>query len=344
MKKIGIFVVEDSILMQKVISDIFSHNSGFNVVGKAYRGEEALKQIPQLLPDVVTLDINLPDMGGLSVLKEIMSKFPSRVVMLSAYTKKGAGITMRALELGALDFISKPSGEISLDLYNFKEEIIYKMRVIAGIDIDKYLSNFRGMAVVEEISAIKKLVVIAASTGGPKAIIDIMSNIPAGISASFLIVQHMPKGFTKNFAERISSYSQIATKEAQDGDMILRGAGYVAPAGFHMVVESLPQAHKFCIRLDKNPRINYVRPSADVTFASVAELFGSDVIAVVLTGMGKDGQEGARQIKEKGGFIIAQDKETSVVYGMPGAVAETGIADKVVSLKDIPQEIIKRLE
>ena len=343
MKRISIFVVEDSILMQKVITDIFSHDPDFEVVGSAYKGEEALENIPKLKPDIVTLDVNLPDVYGLTVLKEIMSKFPTRVVMLSAYTQKGAEVTMKALELGALDFIPKPSGEISLDLYNFREEIVSKMKIVANIDINNYLSNFRGVPVAEEALAVKKIVVIAASTGGPKAIIEVMQKIPADIAASFLIIQHMPKGFTRTFAERISWYSSIKTKEAEDCDVVLKGAGYVAPAGFHMIIENIPNSvnDKFRIRLDETPLVNYVRPSADVTMNSVADLFGNNTIGVILTGMGKDGLEGAKSIKDKGGFVVTQDKTSSVVYGMPRAVADAGLADKVLNLYDIPKEIIR---
>ncbi len=343
MKKIRIFIVEDSILMQKVILDIFSSDSQFEVVGSASKGKEALEKIPKLNPDVVTLDINLPDVYGLIVLKEIMSRFPTRIIMLSAYTQKGAEITMKALELGAVDFIPKPSGEISLDLYNFKEEIISKVKIVSGINIDSYLANFRGIPVVEEAVAIKKAVVIAASTGGPRAIIELMQKIPSNINASFLIVQHMPKGFTKNFAERISWYSQIKTKEAEDGDMVLKGAGYVAPGGFHMIVEKLgeKERNRFRIRLDEAPFVNYVRPSADVTMGSFAELFGENTIGVILTGMGKDGLEGAKKIKEKGGTVITQDEESSIVYGMPKVVTEAGLSDKVLALSDIAGEIIR---
>ncbi|OPX30465.1 MAG: hypothetical protein B1H08_01630 [Candidatus Omnitrophica bacterium 4484_171] len=343
MRKIKIFVVEDSILMHKVIADIFSHDPVFEVIGGSYKGKDALDKIPRLKPDIVTLDVNLPDLYGLTVLKEIMSKFPTRVVMISAYTQKGAEVTMKALELGALDFIPKPSGEISLDLYNFKEEIISKMKIVADIDINDYLSNFRGVPVAEEALSVKKLVVIAASTGGPKAIIEIMQKIPSNIEASFLIVQHMPRGFTRTFAERISWYSSIKTKEAEDGDMILKGAGYVAPGGFHMVAEGITDdaGRRFRIRLDETPLVNYVRPSADVTMNSAADLFGNNIVAVILTGMGKDGLEGARSIKNKGGFVIAQDKASSVVYGMPRAVADAGLTDRVLSLYDIPKEIIR---
>ena len=346
MKKIRIFIIEDSILMQKVISDIFSRDPNFEIVGTAYGGKEALEKIPQLNPDVVTLDVNLPDMYGLTVLEEIMSKFPTRVVMLSAYTQKGTEITIRALELGALDFIPKPSGEVSVDLYNFRKDIASKIKIIAGVDFKKYLSDFRGVSVTEKILDVNRLVVIAASTGGPKAIIEVMRKMPADINASFLIVQHMPKGFTRAFAERISWNSSIRTKEAEDGDMVFRGVGYVAPAGLHMVMESLldDKNGKFRLRLDETSLVNYVRPSADVTMNSVADLFGNNTIAVVLTGMGKDGLEGARAIKERGGKVIAQDEESSVVYGMPGAVVDAGLADRVLSLRDIPEEIIRMVD
>jgi two-component system chemotaxis response regulator CheB len=265
--------------------------------------------------------------------------------MLSAYTQKGAEITMKALEMGALDFIPKPSGEISLDLYHFKEEIISKIKIVAGVDVDNYLSSFRGIPVIEEALSLEKVVVIGASTGGPKTIVDIMHRIPSNLNASFLIVQHMPEGFTKSFAERISWQSDIKTKEAEDGDWVLRGAGYVAPAGFHMLIEKavLDDKDRFRIRLDETPLVNYVRPSVDVTMASASELFGENTIGVILTGMGKDGVEGARKIKEKGGYIIAQDESTSVVYGMPREVTKANLVDKIAKLSEIPEEIMKRL-
>jgi len=345
MKKIKVFAVGDSVLMQKAISDVFSRMPDFEIVGKSFKGDEALRDIPKLHPDIVMLDVNLPDMYGLNVLKEIMGKFPSKVIMFSDYTKEAADITIKALELGALDFISKPSGDVSLGWNNFKKEIISKIKIISDIDISKHFHDFKKVSAAKEDSAVKKVVVIAASTGGPKSIMDIMREIPADIPASFLIVQHMPKGFTKSFASRIAWNSKIETKEASDGDVILKSAGYVAPAGFHMVIEKSPQSknHRFCVRLNDNPRVNYVRPSADVTLTSVAELFGTDAIGVILTGMGKDGLDGAKHIKKRGGFIIAQDKNTSVVYGMPRAVIEEGIADEVLSLRDIPKEIIKRV-
>ncbi|MFH1767839.1 MAG: chemotaxis response regulator protein-glutamate methylesterase [Candidatus Omnitrophota bacterium] len=345
MRKPRVVIIEDSIIMQKLISDICVNDLGFDVVANVYNGQEALEKIPQLKPDLITLDINLPDMYGLGLLKDIMAKFPTRVVMISAYTQKGAKITMKGLELGALDFIPKPSGEVSLGSSAFKDEIITKMKIAVDIDVEKHLANFRGISVVEDALQINKVVVIAASTGGPSAIIEIMKDIPADIPASFLIIQHMPDGFTRPFAERVSWYSKVKVKEAEDGDSVLRGAGYIAPAGTHMLVEKIKENNdrRLHLRLDDTPLVNYVRPSADVTLKSLAELNGANAVCVVLTGMGKDGMEGARAIKEKGGVVIVQDKETSVVYGMPRAVAEAGLADEIIGITHIAEAIIKRV-
>ncbi|MCM8773909.1 MAG: chemotaxis response regulator protein-glutamate methylesterase [Candidatus Omnitrophica bacterium] len=345
MDKVNILVVEDSPLMQKIICDILSSEQRFKVVDKVSSGKEALEKIDKLDIDVITLDINLPDTDGLSLLKEIMIRSPKKIVMLSAYTQRGAEITMRALELGAIDFIPKPSGEVSLDLYNFKDEIISKIKIVSQVDLKSYLANFRGISLVEESLSVDKVVVIAASTGGPRAIVEIMKKIPSHCSASFLIVQHMPKGFTKSFAERISWYSPIKTKEAEEGDFLLRGTGYLAPGGYHMLLEriNLDKNNGFVLRLDDTPLVNHVRPSADVTISSVAELVGENTIAVILSGMGKDGLEGAKRIKERGGFVIAQDKDSCVVYGMPKAVVDAGVADKVLNIERIAEEIVKRL-
>lgn len=345
MKPVKVMIVEDSILMQKIISDIFEDEMNFQIVGQAFSGKEALEKIEKLSPDIITLDVHLPDMDGLVVLKEIMDKNPTKVVMLSAYTQKGADITMKALELGAVDFIPKPSGEISLDFYKFKEIIISKFSLIAEVELNRYLDSFRGLSVIEGALDIRKLVIIAASTGGPRAVINIMQKLPADLNASFLIVQHMPKGFTKSFADSINWSSKIKTKEAEDNELVMKSAGYVAPANYHLVLDSLVTEKKkrFRLKLDETELVNYVRPSADVTMISAADLYGPNIIGVVLTGMGKDGLEGARKIKEKGGKIIAQDKQSSVVYGMPKAVIDAGLADCVTVLDNIADEIIKQV-
>ncbi|MCP4652121.1 MAG: chemotaxis response regulator protein-glutamate methylesterase [Candidatus Omnitrophica bacterium] len=344
MKKIRVFIVEDSVLMQKIIADILSGDPDIEVIGSTKYGKEALEKIPELKPDIVTLDVNLPDVSGLIVLESLMNAAPVKVVMLSAYTQKGAEATMKALELGALDFIPKPSGEVSLDLYNFKDEIISKIKLLAGVSLKK---SFITDIFIDEkaTTSVKNLVIIGASTGGPKAIIDIMHKIPSQVNANFLIVQHMPKGFTKSFAERISWHSGIKVKEVEDGDILTSNVGYVACSGYHMVMEKIPgKKNRHCLRMDDTPLVNYVRPALDVTMSSASEVFeGKNIIGVVLTGMGKDGAEGAEKIKAAGGRIIIQDEETSVVYGMPKAVAEKGIADDIMPLNKISAKIMEYL-
>ncbi len=342
MRKVRVFIVEDSILMQKVIGDILSSEPQIEVVGSTKLGREALQRIPELKPDVVTLDVNLPDISGLKVLEELMHNFPTRVVMLSAYTQRGAKVTMKALELGALDFIPKPSGEVSLDLYNFREEIISKIKLTARVDLNKFLSLTVEKVVDKEKLAVKKIVAIGASTGGPKAILDLMQTFPSYCDYTFLIIQHMPPGFTRSFAERLSWYSNIKIKEAEDGDFLIKGAGFVAPSGYHMMIEKALEG--YCIRLDETALVNYVRPAIDVTLTSLAEVFDGEIVVVILTGMGKDGLEGARKVKEKGGRIIAQDEASCVVYGMPRAVIEAKLADEILPVSKIPDKILEYLK
>jgi two-component system chemotaxis response regulator CheB len=345
--KIRVLVVDDSFFMRKIISEIISAEPDLEVIDKAKDGREALEKILALKPDVVTMDVNIPGLDGTEVLKEVMLKQPTRVIMLSAYTQPGASATIKALELGAVDFIAKPSGEVSLDLHKLKNEIISKVRLASRIELNKLLFTLKRPPLVEERVEgkpvlIKKIVVIGASTGGPKAILGIMQHIPRDIPAAFLIVQHMPEGFTFSFAERISWQSGIKAKEAEDGDIVLAGKAFIAPAGYHMVLEK--QNNKYIVKLNQDALVNFVRPSIDVTLNSVADVFGKGAIAVILSGMGKDGLEGARKIKEKGGLIIVQDEATSVIWGMPKAVFEAGLANKVSPLFRIHETIIEEIK
>lgn len=345
--KIRVLVVDDSFFMRKIISEIISAEPDLEVIDKAKDGREALEKILTLKPDVVTMDVNIPGLDGIEVLKEVMLKQPTRVIMLSAYTQPGAAATIKALELGAVDFIAKPSGEVSLDLHKLKNEIISKVKLASRIELNKFLFTFKHPPLVEariekEPVLIKKLVVIGASTGGPKAILGIMQNMPADIPAAFLIVQHMPEGFTLSFAERIAWQSGIKAKEAEDGDAILAGKAFIAPAGYHMVLEK--QNDKYAVKLNQDALVNFVRPSIDVTLNSAADSYGKDVIAVILSGMGRDGLEGARKIKEKGGLVIIQDEATSVIWGMPKAVCEAGLADRVLPVFKIPETIIEEVK
>jgi len=257
-------------------------------------------------------------------------------VMLSAYTQRETDLTLKALELGALDFIPKPSGEISLDLYNFKDEIIKRIKLVSKINIEKVL-KVSGRKELEEDLEIKKIVIIGASTGGPKAISEIIANLSSPQDATFLIVQHMPLGFTKSFAQRLSWVSPFKIKEAEDKDILKKNAGYVAASGFHMVIEK--ENNLYRIRLDETELVNYVRPSVDVTMKSVADVFDGEIIGVILTGMGKDGLEGAKAIKKKNGKIIVQDEITCVVYGMPKVIVENNLADFVLPLSEIPKKL-----
>ncbi len=353
-KKIKVLVVDDSFLMRKIISDAINSDPALEVVYKAKNGPEGLQKILELKPDIVTLDINLPIMNGLSVLQEVMKKQPCKVIMLSAYTREGAADTMKALELGAIDFIAKPSGEISLDIYKLKDEIISKIKLAARIKESKFLSSISEESAIrhhrEKAIAIKKLVIIGASTGGPKAVLEIMQEIPAGLQAAFLIVQHMPAGFTTTFAERLSWQSKLKAKEAQEGDTVMADKILVAPAGYHLILEpsASPRgeqnAKELKTKLNQDSLVNFVRPSIDVTMYSAAEAFpGKDIIAVILTGMGKDGLDGCRKIKEAGGTILIQDEASSVVWGMPGAVYEAGLSDKVLPVSKIAEAIVKEI-
>lgn len=341
-ERIHVLVVDDSFLMRKVISDIINSDPSLEVIGKAKDGKDALEKVFSLKPDVVTLDVNLPFLDGLSVLEEIMKKQPTPVVMVSAYTRKGTSATIKALELGAVDFIAKPSGEISLDLSKLKEEIVSKVKMAAKIASDKFTVSGKPVIKEEARPVIKKVVIIGASTGGPKAVLDIIKHIPPDTKAAFIIVQHMPRGFTLTFAERISWQSGIKAKEAEDGDVIVPSKVFVAPAGYHMVLEK--EYGYVRVRLTEDPLVNFVRPSIDVTMQSAAEIFGRNILGVILTGMGKDGLEGAKSIKEKGGSVIVQDEETSVIWGMPKAIHEAGLADKVLPLSEIAKAIIEIIE
>lgn len=341
-RKIRVLVVDDSFLMRKIISDIINSDPQLEVVGKAKDGQDALEKVQSLSPDVVTLDMNLPILDGLAVLDILMVQKPTRVVMFSAYTRSGASATMNALELGAIDFIAKPSGEISLGLDKLKEEILLKIKSAAEVDLQKHLAACRPGRRADAgagVPTLRKLVIIGASTGGPKAVMEIMQKFPHDLPAAFLIVQHMPKGFTLSFAERISWQSGLKAKEAEEGDQLFAGKVFVAPAGYHLTIEK--EEERYRLRLNQDPLVNFVRPSIDVTMFSAAELFGHNTVGVILTGMGKDGMDGCRKIKEAGGKVVIQDEETSIVWGMPRAVYKAGLADEVLPIGKIPEKIVE---
>lgn len=356
MYKTKVLVVDDSAFMRKVISDIINSSPDMEVIDKARNGNDALHKIKKLNPDVVTLDVEMPGMDGLSALEKIMQDNPVPVVMLSSLTSKGAEQTMKALQLGAVDFIAKPSGQISLDIEQVKDDIIRKIQIAAGTR--KKLQNFN---VIPQVShrteeshqsktinlerPLKNLVLIGTSTGGPKALHQVIPKFPADINAGILIVQHMPPGFTKSLAERLDSISKIKVKEAEHGEKIITGCAYIAPGDFHMTVirKQIEGQRHLVVNLDKsNPRGGH-RPSVNVMLESVAEQFWAHMVCVIMTGMGNDGATGLARVKDKSGAAIAEHQSTCIVYGMPKAAVETGRVDRIAPLPAISDEVLRML-
>src|SRR5688572_15387173 len=373
-----VLVVDDSAFMRRVISDILSSTDEFRVVGTARDGNDALRKVHQLEPDLVTMDVEMPGLDGLSALGYIMSETPRPVVMLSAYTTEGGEATMRALDYGAVDFVAKPSGTISLNLDTVADRLLEALRAAATANLAVIPVRVRRPAPAPtappptetpaepsvdaaasaqaEASARRRrrkaeaeprrpapptavvagrtadtVVAIAASTGGPRALTELVPRLRAPLGAAVLIVQHMPPRFTRSFAERLDGMSALRVVEAAEGDVVRPDHVYLAPGDWHMRV--VREGGDVRIALDQEPTIWGVRPAADPLFRSVAESFGTRAVGVVLTGMGKDGAEGLRDIVESGGYGIAQDKASSVIYGMPAAAAK--IADAVMPLDEI---------
>jgi two-component system chemotaxis response regulator CheB len=349
--KIRVLVVDDSALMRQMISDILNSDKGIEVMTTARDGEDAIKKVTELKPDVVTLDVEMPRLDGLHALGYIMSEIPTPVVMVSAYTQKGAEATFRALEYGAVDFVPKPSGPVSRDIRRVGDELIAKVKVAARVDLDT-LNFIRPKRIPEGLKVKPKKIIpevrviaIGASTGGPRALGPILPQLDPDIPAALLIVQHMAKGFTKTFAARLNREAKIEVKEAEAGERIEPGKALIAPGGYHMAVRREVTGNKApgVIRLNQEPPVYGLRPTVDSMMLSAAEIYGDKTVGVILTGMGRDGAKGMKAIKDDKGKTIAQDKDTCVAYGMPKAAVEEGAVDKIVPLDKIPQEIMKAL-
>jgi two-component system chemotaxis response regulator CheB len=342
-KKSSVLVVDDSAFMRRLTSQIIGDSDEFTVVGTARNGYDALKQIHALDPDIVTLDVDMPELDGLGALGYIMSETPRPVVMLSAgTTNAGHAATLRALELGAVDFVLKPSGSISLDLRVISDRLLEALRGAADANMTGLRALARpeldgGHARVDPFGRATRVVVIASSTGGPRALATIVPHLPRGLAAAVLIVQHMPAGFTKSLAQRLDTISPIRIDEAEDGEPIVHGRVYFAPGGQHMTVKN--DASGPAVSLDRSPPVWGVRPAADMLFRSAAEVFGASTVAVVLTGMGRDGAEGTRVVRAAGGMAIVQDRDTATIFGMPHATLQLAGADRVVALPEIGQAI-----
>ncbi len=354
---IKVLVVDDSAFMRKILSDIVNSNEKMKIIGTARNGMEAIEKINKLKPDVVTLDIEMPIMDGLEALEKIMSISPIPVLMLSSLTIEGTNSTIQALNLGAVDFITKPTSIFKINADNLKEELTDKIIIASQSNLKtEYLSNKNTYAssnkenlVVNTInsnkvkkSKISKIVAIGTSTGGPRALQTLLPNIPENINASFVIVQHMPPGFTKSLADRLNSISHLNIKEAEDKEILLPGYAYIAPGNSHM--EIVKKNSNYFISLNMDAPFSGHRPSVDVLFNSIGSIGIKDVIGVILTGMGSDGANGCKNIKNNSGYIIAQDEESCVVFGMPKSAINLGIVDKVLPIQYISREIIRAVE
>jgi two-component system chemotaxis response regulator CheB len=336
---IRVLVVDDSAFMRRVISEAIAAQPDMEVAGVATNGLDALLKVERVQPDVVTLDVEMPEMDGLAALRHLMARYPRPVVMLSSLTQAGAVTTIRALTIGAVDFVAKPSGSISLDFHRVREELIQKIRVAASARLGGAApvappAARTPVGIALPHRAFEKLVVIGTSTGGPRALASVVPDLPADGSTAYLIVQHMPAGFTRSLAERLDGMTRLAVREAAQGDRLGADSVLVAPGDYHLRVS--PRGD---VELDQGPRVHGVRPSVDVTLASVVQTFGRRAVVAILTGMGQDGADGAAAVRAAGGYIVAEDESSCVVWGMPRAVVERGGADRVAPLDQVARAI-----
>jgi two-component system chemotaxis response regulator CheB len=330
-----VLIVDDSELMLGVLADIIDAARGFRVIGRARTGYEAIRLVHEIDPDVVTLDLLMPDLGGLETLGYIMSEAPRPVIVVSAYVDEDtAQPALQALEYGALEIVAKPAGDHVRDVGTLSERLLNALHAanVAQVANLKMQPRVNGAAVdatrLASHENARCAIALAASTGGPRALTEIIPHLPADLPAAILIVQHMPAAFTGPLADRLASLSAVPVKEASDGDLLCAGTVYVAPGGLHMSLRRT--ADGIAVRLDNGPTVWGVRPAADVLFAAVAQHFGPACGGVVLTGMGRDGAEGLRAIREVGGWTAVQDIASSVVYGMPKTAAPYAVAEVAV--------------
>jgi two-component system chemotaxis response regulator CheB len=345
---IKVLVVDDSVFMRKLLSDLFAGEADFSVVDTARNGQEALDKIKRLKPDVVTMDVEMPVMDGITALEKVMKECPTPVVMVSSLTHAGAVATLRALELGAVDFVAKTAGPIS-NITAIRSEILNKCRTAVKANVSQLLrAQTTGTVPVQAKTYLtasspgdERIVAIGTSTGGPRALQEIITKLPGNIPCGVVIVQHMPPGFTKSLAERLNSLSSVTVKEAEHNDVIRPGLVLIAPGDYHMLIER--ENARTVVKLNQQPPIGGHRPAVDPMMESVARIFGSKAVGVILTGMGHDGAKGMQAIKRQNGHTIAEDQSTAVVFGMPKSAIEMGVIDKIAPITGITAEILKAL-
>ncbi len=358
-KQIRIVVVDDSAFMRKALSMMLESDPNIKVVGTASNGEDGIARVKELKPDLVTMDVEMPRMDGLTALRHIMKDDPVPVMMVSSITTEGAEATLEALDLGAVDFIPKQMSYVSLDIVKIKEDLLAKIKNIVGrkhvlMARFRTKSRFahaasgkvretRAAVVAPRVRVTHKkshpieLIAIGSSTGGPPALYSVIAALPANLPVGVVIAQHMPPAFTKSLADRLDGSTRLKVREAKDGEPVLPGEVLISPGGKHLSVKKYGGRIRAIV--SGEPSDTLYKPCVDVLFDSAAKAFGKTVLGVVLTGMGSNGVDGARLIKTQGGIVIAQDEATCVVYGMPRAVVEAKLADTILPVDDIAAEI-----
>lgn len=357
MSKIRVLIVDDSALIRKVLKEILSTDPDIEVVGTANDPLIARDKIKLLSPDVITLDVEMPKMDGITFLKNLMRLRPMPVVMISTLTDAGASVTLQALELGAVDFVAKPKMDVNVAIKEYSEEIIEKVKVASQVSRDFLVSKYESAsesartdqrATAHAISELQsdstflnttdKIIAIGSSTGGTEAVKNILMKLPPNV-AGIVVAQHIPITFSGPFAQRLNDATKLTVTEAKNGDLIMPGRVYIAPGDKHLLVRK--SGAKYYCKLEDGPEVNRHKPSVDVMFNSVASCAGPNAMGIMLTGMGADGAKGMLEMKKQGAFNIAQDEKTSVVWGMPGAAVKLDAVEKVLPLKNMADEIIK---
>ncbi len=351
-ERVRVLVVDDSAFMRGAIARLLSADPRFEVVGQAGDGREAVQLARELEPGVITMDYNMPGMDGAQATRAILAVRATAIVMLSAHTSEGARETVEALAAGAVDFVTKPQGEVSANLSDVRDELVSKLLAAAGANLrfaraePSSVPSSRSPRSSRSLGSAPRnmppgtrVVAIASSTGGPAALVRVLPTLRLGEHGALVIVQHMPAGYTQPLADQLSEVAAVPVREARPGDRIEARVALVAPGGSHLTVDRTG-----CVALTETPPVHGVRPAADVTFQSIAQGYGGRAVGVVLTGMGRDGALGLAAIKAAGGRTVAQDRQTSVVYGMPRAAVEMGVVDDVVPLDRVGKVVTKLIE
>ncbi len=352
MQKIRVLIVDDSALVRKLLTEILSTDPQIEVVGSAQDPYIARNKIKELNPDVLTLDIEMPRMDGITFLTKLMKLRPIPVVMVSTMTEQGAEVSLKALELGAVDIVSKPKEDIAGTLHEYTEELVSKVKNAATANLKLIETNINNIKIEKKLSvdailakekkfihnrATEKIIAVGASTGGTEAIKDLLMQLPAD-TPGIVITQHIPEAFSLSFANRMNSVCKMVVCEASDGQQVLAGHVYIAPGNRHLLVERTGK--KYVCKLNDGPAVNRHRPSVDVLFRSLALCAGRNAVGIILTGMGNDGAQGLYEMHETGSPTIAQDEKTSVVWGMPGEAVKMGGVDSVLALNIIPGKLL----